>query len=170
MVSRRTIALLVGLVVIGSLVWYGTATRSAQPTLTVENEDNVSYAVTAYTVESRQAAMYLNFEVTTRDGERRLATLSQLIWPDGYRNVTLADEDVPSQRLVVDPGENVTTTVEGWERGDVTVYLAAERDGNETHVYTEVKTCARRGQEHGITFQPDGTEGFSTCAGPGLLP
>ena len=168
MVSRRRIALLasLALVLIGGSVLYGTVLDPAPPTLTVDNEAQTTYRVTAYTVDSRDEAMYMNFEVRTRRGERRLVTLSQLIWPDEYRNVTLTDDGIPTQRLSVAPGAEVTTTIDGWRRGNVTVYIAEELGGNETHVYTRIQTCTRPGQEHSLTFEGDGsTSGSSTCSG-----
>lgn len=164
MVSRRTIALLLGLAFVSGYVLYDTVSGPSQPTLTVENNDTTAYQVSAYTVESREQAMYMNFEVTTRDGEHRLKTLSQLVWSDRDRNVTLADDGIPTQQITVAPGEKKTTTIDGWTRGNVTVYLVEKLGDNETHVYTRIQTCPRRGQEHSLTFEEDGTSGSSTCA------
>ncbi|WP_136718600.1 hypothetical protein [Halorientalis salina] len=164
MVSRRMIALLVGLSLIGGYLLYGSVTGTTQPTLTVENNDTTSYQLSAYTVESREKAMYMNFRVTTREGERRLKTLSQLVWSDRDRNVTLADDGIPEQHITVAPGEEVTTTIDGWNRGDVTVYIIEEHRGNETHRQTAIKTCTKPGQEHSLTLEEDGSSGSSTCA------
>ena len=170
MVSRRTAALLVGLLLLGGGLWYGPATGTAAPTLTVENQADTPYRVTAYTVESGQRATFLNFAITTRDGERRLATLSQLFWPDGYRNVTLVDRGIPTRRVTVAPGESVTTTVDGWRPGNVTVYLVERLGDDETLRYAELETCTRRGQEHSMTLEGDGKSGSATCTGGQLLP
>ncbi|GAA5433941.1 hypothetical protein [Haloarcula japonica] len=165
MVSRRMIALLLGSALVLGYVQYDTVFGSVQPTLTVENNDTTAYQLSAYTVESSEQAMYMNFEVTTRDGERRLKTLSQLVWPDGDRNVTFADDGVPIQQITVAPGETVTTTIDGWARGDVTVYLGEKISDNETHVYTRMRTCPRTGQKHSVTFKEDGgISGSSLCA------
>ncbi|WP_345779771.1 hypothetical protein [Halosolutus halophilus] len=163
MVPRRTIALLLGLALVSGYVLYGTVSGPSQPTLTVENNDTTAYQVSAYTVESREQAMYVNFEVTTRDDEHRLKTLSQLVWSDRDRNVTLADDGIPTQRITVVPGEKVTTPIDGWTRGNVTVYLVEKFDDNETHVSTRIQTCPRGGQEHSLTFEDGGTSGSSTC-------
>ncbi|MFU1783770.1 hypothetical protein ACM16X_20605 [Haloarcula japonica] len=165
MVSRRMIALLLGSALVLGYVQYDTVFGSVQPTLTVENNDTTAYQLSAYTVESSEQAMYMNFEVTTRDGERRLKTLSQLVWPDGDRNVTFADDGVPIQQITVAPGETVTTTIDGWARGDVTVYLGEKISDTETHVYTRIRTCPRTGQKHSVTFKEDGgISGSSLCA------
>lgn len=163
MVSRRTMALLLGLALVSGYVLYDTVSGPAQPTLTVENNDTTAYRLSAYTVESREKAMYMNFEVTTRDGAHRRKTLSKLVWSDRDRNVTLADNGIPAQHITVEPGETVTTTIDEWDRGDVTVYLAEELQDNETHVYTKIDTCTKPGQEHRLTFEEDGTSGSSTC-------
>ena len=165
MVSRRTIVLLLGVALVSGFVLYDSVSGPPEPTLTVENNETTSYQLSAYTVESREKAMYLNFEVTTRTGERRLKTLSQLVWPDQDQNITLSDEGISSQHITIAPGEKVTTTIDGWDRGDVTVYLAEKVDDNNTHVYTTIKTCPRPGQEHRLTFEEDGgISGFSRCA------
>lgn len=164
MASRRTIALLVGLALLGGLSVAAGEVIDAPPTLTVANEDDTPYRVTAYTAEDTRAALHANFAVTTEDGERRLATLSQLIWPEGFRNVTLVDDGVPTQQITVAPGEEVTTTIDGWTPGNVTVYVVEDLGDNETHVQTELKTCTERQQEHSLTFEDSGASGSSTCA------
>ena len=163
MVSRRKIVVLLGLALVSGYAMYDTVSGPSQPKLTVENNDTTTYQVSSYTVESREQAMYMNFEVTTKDGEHRLKTLSQLVWTDWDRNMTLADDGIPTQQITVAPGEKMTTTIDGWERGDVTVYLVEKIDDNETHVSTRIQTCPRTGQEHSLTFKEDGTSGSSTC-------
>lgn len=164
MVSRsRTLLLLVVLAAV--LVGAGVATGDPKPQLTVENERSTTQYVTAYTVPDTGAAGYVNFAVTTDEGEWRLVTYHDLAWPGEYRNVTLRDEDVPRQEIVVEPNETVTTSVEHWEKGDVTLYIV-EEGTNRTHTGTRTVTCGQRGQKHRLTF-PSGS-GFSggyTCAG-----
>ncbi|AGB32141.1 hypothetical protein C488_07587 [Natrinema pellirubrum DSM 15624] len=164
MARRRTIALLAGLVLLSGLSVVGGAMIDAPPTLTVENDDNTTYRVTAYTAENRETALLMNFAVTTEDGERRLTMLSQLVWPEGFRNATLVDDGIPTQQITVEPGDEVTTTVDGWTPGNVTVYLVEDLDDNETHVQTTIKSCTRRQQEHSLTLEEDGAAGSSTCA------
>ncbi|WP_135852261.1 hypothetical protein [Halorussus salinus] len=164
MASRRTTALLACLVLLGGLSVVAGDVYEAPPTLTVTNEDDTTYRVTAYTAESRQAALLMNFEVTTREGERRLATLSQLYWPEGFRNVTLADDGIPTERITVEPGEEVTTTIDGWTPGNVTVYLVEDLGDDRTHVHTTIRTCTERQQEHSLTLEDGGTSGSATCA------
>lgn len=164
MVSQRTTVVLAGLLLLSGFSVVAGAVIEAPPTLTVANEDDTTYRVTAYTVEDRQTALLMNFVVTTEDGDRRLATLSQLIWPEGFRNVTLVDDGIPTQRITVEPGEEVTTTIDGWTPGNVTVYIVEDLGNNETHVLTEIKTCTERQQEHGLTLKEYGSSGFSVCA------
>ncbi|WP_254764001.1 hypothetical protein [Natrinema marinum] len=164
MASRRVGVLLAGLILLSGLTVAAGAVIDAPPTLTVENEDDTTYRVTAYTVEDRQTALLTNFAITTEDGDRRLATLSQLIWPEGYRNVTVADDGIPSQQVTVKPGDEATTTIDGWTPGNVTVYIVEDVGNNETHVHTDIETCPERQQEHHLTLEEDGTSGSSTCA------
>ncbi|MFC6765575.1 hypothetical protein [Natrinema soli] len=164
MAPRRTTALLAGLVLLSGLSVAAGAVIDAPPTLTVENEDNTTYRVTAYTAENRQTALLMNFAVTAEDGDRRLATLSQLVWPEGFRNVTLVDDGVPTQQVTVEAGDEVTTTIGGWTPGNVTVYLVEDLGDNETHVHTDIETCTERQQEHSLSIAEDGTGGSSTCA------
>ncbi|WP_225741335.1 hypothetical protein [Halorussus halophilus] len=118
MAPRRTTVILAGLVLLSGLSVAAGEVIDSPPTMTVTNEDDTTYRVTAYTAESRQTAMLTNFAVTTRDGERRVATLSQLYWPDGYRNVTLADGGIPTRQLTVEPGDTKQMTVEEWQPGN----------------------------------------------------
>lgn len=164
MVSRRTIVLLAVVALLGGFSVVGGAVIDAPPEMTVANEDDTTYRVTAYTVESGQTASLMNFEVTTENGERRLATLSQLVWPEGFRNVTLVDDGIPTQRITVEPGEEVTTTIDGWTPGNVTVYIVEDLGDDETHAQTEIKACTDRQQEHSMTFEESGSSGSSTCA------
>ncbi|WP_319633706.1 hypothetical protein [Natronorubrum aibiense] len=68
MVTRRSTPLLgvilVSVVIVGAAVTRGTP----EPVVTLENDDDATYHVTAYTVEDLAAAGYLNFEVTTAIG------------------------------------------------------------------------------------------------------
>lgn len=165
MPARRTIAaLLAVLLVAGGFPLVVGTPAAATPALELENEDDTTYRVTAYTVADRHTAMHVNYRVTTRDGDRRLATLSQLVWPGGFRNVTLADDGIPAQRITLDPGENLTTRIEGWTHGDVTIYIAEDLGDNSAHVQTEIKTCPVRGQEHGLSFSDGTAGGYSVCA------
>jgi hypothetical protein len=164
MVSRQMTALLAVLVLLSGASVVAGDVITSPPTMTVTNEDTTPQRVTAYTVEDSQTALLMNFEVTTRDGERRLATLSQMVWPEGYQNVTLVDDGVPTQQVTVDPGEEKTMTVNAWQPGNVTVYVVEELDGNETHVQTEIETCPQRGQEHTLTLEESGSSGSYVCA------
>ncbi|WP_226023450.1 hypothetical protein [Halomicrobium salinisoli] len=163
MVSRRTIALLaVAAIAVAAVAL--PAVAGGKPTLAVENEDDEAYRVTVYAAEDRQRAMATNFEITTRDGERRLATLGQLYWPDGHRNVTLADEGVPSESVRVGPGESSNATFEGWPRGHVTFTMAERRNGSRwVHEWTNVGSCGDTGQEITVTLEEGGASWSSSC-------
>jgi hypothetical protein len=164
MVSQRTAALFALLATLsGASVGAGDVITSP-PTMTVTNEDTTTYRVTAYTTDSRQTAMLMNFAVTTREGERRLVTLSQMVWPEGYRNVTVVDDGIPTRQVTVEPGEEASMTVTEWTPGNVIVYVVEELGTNETHVQTEVETCTQRGQEHTLTLMERGSSGSSVCA------
>lgn len=164
MVSRRVTVLLAGLVLASGLSVVGGAVVDAPPTFTVTNTADTPHQVTTHTAESLQSAMLMNFAVTTESGDRRLVTLSQLVWPEGFRNVTLADRDVPTQEVTIEPGEETTTTIGGWTPGDVTVYIVEDLGDDETHVLTEIETCAQRQQTHTLTIEEDGFSGSSICA------
>lgn len=156
MVSRQVLALLAVIALAAGSAWYLGPGSDSPPTLTVENGDTVPYNVTAYAAEDRRSAMLINFEVTTRDGERRLATAEQLYWPDQGRNVTLADDDVPTTRLHVAPGENGTVTMNGCGSGGVTVMIFESLGANETHEWTHVDSCSPHGNEHTISLREGG--------------
>lgn len=164
MVSRRSLlvggALLLAVILVSGSLGIGTP----EPMVTLENEDNATYHVTAYTVKDADTAGFLNFEVTTGDGDRRLVTYEELVWPGEYRNVTLVDDGVNTRSFVVEPGETTTGTIDGWSRGDVTVYIV-ERGSEKEHAGSRTITCGRRGQTHSLTLEPSGSGGSSTCTG-----
>ncbi|SEH64280.1 hypothetical protein SAMN05192561_11828 [Halopenitus malekzadehii] len=167
MVSRRS--LLVGsallLVLLGVVLTSGTlGLGTAEPVVTLENQDDATYYVTAYTVEDADAAGFLNFEVRTEDGERRIVTYEELVWPGEYRNVTLVDDGIDGRSFVVEPGETTTKTIDGWSRGEMTIYIV-ERGPERNHTSSRTITCGRRGQTHSLTLEPTGSGGSSTCAG-----
>lgn len=164
MAPRTTTLLLVGLVALSGLSVAAGAVIDAPPTLTVENERNSTHEVTAYTVAESESPMQTNFAVTTDDGDRRLVALEQLYWPGEFRNVTLADDEIPSQRVTVAPGENVTTTVDAWTPGNVTIYIAEDLGADREHVHTRIVSCTERQQEHRITLEDGGASGGYTCA------
>ncbi|WP_153552860.1 hypothetical protein [Halomicrobium sp. LC1Hm] len=164
MAPRTTTALLVGLLALSGLSVVAGGVIDAPPELTIENQADTTHRVTAYTVAETESVMELNFAVTTDDGDRRLATLEQLYWPGEFRNVTIADDGVPSQRHTVEPGENVTTTVEAWTPGNVTIYVVEDLGDDQRHVHTDIRTCTEREQEHELRLESDGTGGSYTCA------
>ncbi|MCW8171920.1 hypothetical protein [Natrialba swarupiae] len=165
MVSRRLAVLLSAVALAAVVVGIGAATGTPEPILTIENENDVEYHVTAYTVEDMDEAGYLNFEVTTEDGDQRILSFADLVWPNYERNVTLVDDGVESHEVTVEPGENVTTTVDGWEHGEQTIYIVEEGE-NRTHVATLTKSCTSRGQDHGISFSNgSGPSSSTVCTG-----
>ena len=166
MVSRQTGLLLAVLVALSGVSVVGGGAVDATPTLTVENGDDTSYRVTAYTADDVDDALLTNFRVTTPTGDEQLVTFSQLRWPQGYRNVTTTDS-IPTQRVTVGPNETLVTNVRPWEPGDVTMYLIEDVGDNETHVWSDLKTCTERQQEHTIRLR-DGYEGGSSVCASGL--
>jgi len=166
MVSRQTGLLLAVLVALSGVSVVGGEVIDAPPTLTVENDDNTTYRVTAYTADSQEEALLTNFRVTTPTGEDRLVTFSQLVWPDDYRNVTVTDP-VPTQEVTVAPTEDIETTVGIWAPGDVTIYIIEDVGDDETHVWSDLKTCPERNQEHTIRLR-DGYDGGGSSCGSGL--
>ena len=140
------------------------AVGTPEPTVTFENQDNETYYVTAYTVSDEDVAGYLNFEVTTDEGDRRLVTYEDLVWPAEYENVTLVDDEVNTQTFVVEPGETKHDVVTGWSQGDVTVYIS-EHGPEREHDTSLTVACGNRGQSHSLTFEESGSGSSTSCAG-----
>ncbi|ESP88038.1 hypothetical protein [Candidatus Halobonum tyrrellensis] len=133
------------------------------PETTVENSASDEYRVDVYTVPVDDPAA-LEFSRAT-DGGRRPLDARDVQFPSGERNVTLDNEGATLQRRVVlAPGENVTATLDGWNRGETTVYLVETAD--ERLVYTRVVDCGSGDQSHTLTVESN--ESFrasSTCGG-----
>ncbi|WP_255681659.1 hypothetical protein [Natrinema sp. SYSU A 869] len=140
------------------------AVGTPEPTVTFENQDNETHYVTVYTVSDKDTAGYLNFEVTTDEGDRRLVTYEDLVWPGYYENVTLVDEGVNAQTFVVESDETKHGVVNGWSQGDVTVYID-ERGPKREHTTSRTVTCGSRGQSHSFTLQESGAGSSISCAG-----
>ena len=164
MVPRRLLLLGGALVLAGFIAALAIGVGTPEPTVTLENQDNETHYVTAYTVPDEDAAGYLNFEVTTDDGERQLVTYEDLVWAGYYQNVTPVNEGVNTQTFVVEPGETKHDFVDGWSSGDVTVYVN-ERGSQREHVTSRTISCGSRGQSHSFTLQESGSGGSYTCAG-----
>lgn len=157
-VGGAVFLLLMSVILVGS-----GSIGTPEPTVTLENDDTVTYHVTAYTVDNPDVAGSLNFEVTTEDGEQRLVAYEQLVWPDGHRNVTLVDEGIDSQSFVIEPNETVSGTLEGWSDREMTIYIV-ERGPDREHSRSQSIRCESRGQSHSLTMADGGSGGSSTCA------
>lgn len=166
MIPRRLLLLGgVGILVVGGfIVALAIGVGTPEPTVALENQDDETHYVTAYTVPDEDAAGYLNFEVTTDDGERQLVTYADLVWAGHYENVTLVDEGVDAQTFVVEPGETKHGVVDGWSSEDVTVYVN-ERGSQREHVTSRTVSCGSRGQSHSFTLEESGSGGSVSCAG-----
>ena len=133
------------------------------PETVVENRADDPYRVVVYTVPVDDPAD-LSFSEATGEGRRPLDD-REVQFPDGNRNVTLDDRRATLQRRVVlAPGENLTTTLDGWTAGETTVYLVETTDGR--LVYTRVVDCGSHGQSHSLTVESnESLSASSTCGG-----
>jgi hypothetical protein len=163
MPSRRFALVLVGLLLASGASIVAGAAIDAPPTATFANEDDRSYRITMLTPPDHQTALLTNVAVTTPEGDRRLVTVEDLVWGERYRNASVAD-DVPTNQVVLAPGEEVTTTVESWTPGDLTVYIVERRAGAESSVRVDVVTCTQREQQYSRTFENGSASGSSVCA------
>lgn len=118
------------------------------PEATVENERDDPLRVVAYTVSTDDPAG-LAFHATPPNEPRQVRSLYDVFWSVGYRNVSMVREDATTHPFTVAPGESVTTTLDGWTPGDVTVYLVETLGGEVLDV--DVVQCDKRGQSHSIT-------------------
>ncbi|QFU84351.1 hypothetical protein [Natronorubrum aibiense] len=165
MAFRRPFLLVGGVLVLCVLLAATVfAVGTPEPTVTLENQDNETHYVTVYTVSDEDVAGYLNFEVTTDDGDRRLVTYEDLVWPRYYENVTLVDDGVNTQTFIVKPGETKHGIVNEWSQGDVTVYID-ERGPERKHDNSRTVSCGSRGQSHSLTLQEAGSGSSISCAG-----
>lgn len=164
MLSRRSLH--VGALLVLCLLLSGAALAvgTPEPAVTVENQDDERYYVTAYTVQDQDVAGYVNFEGTTDDGDRELVTFEDLVWPHEYQNLTLVDDEIETQTFVVEPDETVDGVVTTWSQGDVTVYIA-ERGPDREHTSSRIVTCGTRGQTHSFTLKESGMSSATTCGG-----
>ncbi|MFC7138013.1 hypothetical protein ACFQRB_19235 [Halobaculum litoreum] len=164
MPSRRLALVLGGLLLLSGVSVAAGEVIDAPPTASFSNEDGRTYEVTIFTVPDHRTALLTNVGVTTADGERRLVTVSDLVWSREYRDASVADPGVETTTLTVEPGETVETTVSSWEPGELTVILIEERAGAATTIRADAVTCTQRQQEYSRTFETGGSSGSSVCA------
>lgn len=163
MPSRRLTLVLVGLLLASGVSIVAGAMIDAPPTATFSNEDDRSYRITMFTPPDQQTALLTNVAVTTPDGDRQRVTVGDLVWHESYRNASVAD-DVRARQIVLAPGEEVTTTVQSWSPGDVTVYLIERQAGTESTLRADIVTCTQREQQYSRTFEDGSASGSSVCA------
>lgn len=160
---RPPLALLV-VVLVATLAGCSVLSVGGPPTVTVENQDDATYRVTAYAVPDVDRPSDLTFRATTEAGDRRSIDAGALQSGAPYRNVTVAGA-ARNQRFTVSPRSTISTTIDVWNASTATVYIVETTDGNESLVGSEIITCKRGGQEHSLTI----ADGFkkrasSTCA------
>lgn len=160
---RYPLALLVVLLV-ATLAGCSALSGGNPPTVTVENQDNATYRITAYAVSDVDRPSDVRFRATTEDGDRRSIDAGSLQSGSPYWNVTVAGP-ARSQQFTVSPHATISTTIDVWNASTATVYIIEATDENESLVGGEIVTCQRGGQEHSLTI----ADGFkkrasSTCA------
>jgi hypothetical protein len=150
--------LIIVLIVSSGLVLVATG-EPESPTLTVENQDNATYAVTAYAFsDSGDVA----FRATTDNQSRRM--IGRPMTYGGYRNVTAVNEERSSE-FSVSPCSNITRKVGIWNSSVTLVYIVETANGNESVLFGEGINCERGGQEHRIAIANGGLEqGSFTCS------
>lgn len=131
------------------------------PEIAVENDADDAYRVVVYTAPADDPAD-LAFS-RAANGSRRPTSAREVQFPTGERNVRLDDEGATLQRrLVVDPDEEATATLDGWAAGETTVYLVETLDRR--LVYARIVDCGRRGQTRSLTVvSNESFEASSTC-------
>jgi hypothetical protein len=138
--------LLLGLLIILLIVFSGYvlfATGEPEPpALTVENQDNTTYSITAYAFSTLDDVA---FRATTDNQSRRMIGNPTVY--GGYRNITAVNEE-RSSRFSVSPRSNSTREIAVWNSSVTLVYIVENTDGNESVLFGGVVNCERGGQEH----------------------
>lgn len=155
--------LLVGIFIIVLIVSAGYALLATgepePPTLTVENQDNTTYSLTAYAFSDPGDVA---FRATTDNQSRR--TIGQPMIYDGYRNITAVNEE-RSARFSVPPHSNSTREIAIWNSSVTLVYVVETTDGDESVLFGETVDCERGGQEHRLAIADgDLEQGSFTCS------
>ncbi|EJN60723.1 hypothetical protein HSB1_13260 [Halogranum salarium B-1] len=113
-----------------------------------------------------QTARSTEITVTSPDGIRRTETVADVDFHEQYRNSSVTDETIETSSFTLEPGDEVSITVQSWMPGDVTVYLIEERAGNNSYTRADIVTCTKRQQKYRWTFEAGGGSGSSVCASP----
>lgn len=154
--SRRLVltGLLTGLVLVA-----GCATLASDDgtQILVENERESSYRVTVFQ-SAQESPDELRFDVTTRDGHRKLVGVEELRAGANYTNVTLHDP-VRSDRLSTVSDGNTTQFVDDWNGSRTTVYVVETYQDELLDVH--VMRCDR---DMALTFAAASDGGFRTTS------
>lgn len=150
-----TRSLLALLVVVSSVSLAGCSALGPEgpPTVTVDNEDDVQYRLTIYTVPDANTPGEVPFRATTAGGERRYVAPGELQSGASYRNVTVTADDQSTREVSVAAGDTTSATVDAWERGDAIAYVVETPDETESLVALKVMTCESPGQTATITVR-----------------
>jgi hypothetical protein len=154
--------LIIVLIVVSGSVLFATG-EPEPPTLTVENQDNATYFVTAYAFSDPDD---IAFRGTTDNQSRRMIGRPTIY--GGYRNITAVNEE-RSSGFSVSPRSNVTRKVSIWNSSVALVYIIETADGNESVLFGEVVNCERGGQEHRIAIANGGLKQASFTCSSSLL-
>lgn len=159
--KRRTLrtffALLLVLLVILIVGWCFLSPEEPL-TMTVENQDDTQYRLTAYVVPDADGAADVPIRATTEDGDRRYVAPSDLQSGAPYRNVIVEENEIRSQQLVVPPTGSISTTVEIYKSGSPMIYIVESTDGNESLIGIEFVTCEGDARDHHMII----SDGFKT--------
>lgn len=141
-----------------------TALDTDSAAVTVENEKDVEYTLTASMVEEPVGAGNVTFRATNDSGVRKTVGLRTLDTEGPHYDVTLAEEwNATERRVTVPPNGTTTATFEVWDSGDPVVYLIAGPDGR--LVRPEFAECERDSLEHTFVLTDRVENGFEMrCA------
>lgn len=127
--SRRvlTVGVAVLLIMVVASAGYALAANDQPTELTVENQRNATYQVTAFQT-SQNSLDSMEFEFTTTDGTQGYGSLAEVSSSTGYQNTTLLNAERLT-RFTVTAGENVTKTLDGWSDRGATAYIVETPEG-----------------------------------------
>lgn len=143
----------------------GCSTPFADPSadVTVENQHQQAYELTAYVVADPIGAGNVSFRATNASGVRTTVEQLELATGGYFSNVTLTrDWNTTVTEVSVPANQTTKVTLDSWEPGDAIVYTVATPSGR--LVRTEYDECSRSTVRSRFVFSEGPDNGYHmTC-------
>lgn len=154
---------LVGVILVVVVAGCSTPFADTSADVTVENQHQQAYELTAYVVADSISAGNTSFRATNPKGARITVERVRLATGGNFSNVTLArDWNTTVTEVHVPANQTTKVTLDSWEPGDAIVYTVSTPGGR--LVRTEYDECSHSTVQSRFVFSEGPDNGYHmTC-------